>query len=144
MITDSGVGRSALGKNAPDRSHIGMRSRFMMAWKPCVDSMRHAITRPRFTRPNATRPIVAVAATTLPPVRAMPASGASGSRKSPCSTARVVPPSAWPRTIELRPIGATRTPCRNPARRSSTVAMVEKIAVKSSTSATMPGYMYSR
>ena len=31
-----------MGKNAPERSHIGSRKTLMMAWKPWVESIRQA------------------------------------------------------------------------------------------------------
>ena len=54
MTQASGVATPPDGKNAPDMSQIGIRMRFMIAWKPCVDSKRQAITRPRLVRPNPT------------------------------------------------------------------------------------------
>src|SRR5512143_4049529 len=40
-------GAPSTGKNAPERSHIGIRKRFMIAWNPWVDSSDHAIANPR-------------------------------------------------------------------------------------------------
>ena len=34
------------GNTAPESSHNGISSRFTMAWKPCVESNRQAITKP--------------------------------------------------------------------------------------------------
>ncbi len=51
----------------------------------------------------------------------------------------MAPPSACPRTMAERGAGAASTLCRKRALRSSTTANVEKIAVKSTTMAMMPG-----
>ena len=42
-----------MGKNAPESSHMGSRKTLMMAWKPCVESIRQAITKPRAVRATA-------------------------------------------------------------------------------------------
>ena len=71
-------------------------------------------------------------------------SGASTRKMQLGTHASVAPPKAWPITIVGREIGATNTLCRKPSRRSSTVEIVAKIAVKSSTSVMKPGYRYSK
>jgi len=50
-----------------------------------------------------------------------------------------VPPSNFPSTIASGATGATSTPWRKPSRRSSMTEMVEKTAVKSRMSTTVPG-----
>ena len=59
-------------------------------------------------------------------------------------TANVVLPKTLPRTIADRPTGATSTPCRKPAWRSSMIEIVAKIAVNKTISTIVPGNAYSR
>lgn len=40
------------GNSAPDSIHIGMRKRFMTAWKPCEESSTQAMQKPRPVRPT--------------------------------------------------------------------------------------------
>ena len=37
----------AMGNKEPETIHMGTSSRFMMAWNPAVDSIFHAMTKPR-------------------------------------------------------------------------------------------------
>ena len=43
MIAESQAGTPSAGKGAPDSSQSGIRKTVMMAWKPCVDSIRQAM-----------------------------------------------------------------------------------------------------
>ena len=132
-------GAPATGKTEPDSIQSGSSSMFMNAWKPCVDSVFHAIASPMLVIANAINPIIASDTTIAPRLRWIPASGAIARKIAPCINDSVVQPSAWPSTIVAREIGATSTPCRNPWRRSSTVDAVAKIAVNSSISTITPG-----
>ena len=88
------TGTPEAGKKAPDRSQMGIRIRFMIAWNPWVESIRHAITSPRLVRPKATRNITPAAARAETTVSEMPAAGARRSKRTPWSSAKVAPPSA--------------------------------------------------
>ena len=111
----------------------------MMAWNPWIDSIRQAMIKPRLVRAKDTKNMTTATDNTEVTVRAMPATGASIRKSTPCSMARVVPPSACPSTMLMRGTGATSTPCRNPALRSSMTAMVAKIAVNKRTKMMVPG-----
>ncbi len=77
-------------------------------------------------------------------LKCTPTTGARTRKRTPCKSAKVVPPSACPRTIDHLGTGATSTPCRNPSRRSWTIEIVAKIAVNKSTNTIMPAYKYSK
>ena len=56
-----------------------------------------------------------------------------------CTTASTIPPVSLPITSANREMGATKTPCRKPSRRSSIIEIVEKIAVNIKINTAMPG-----
>ena len=112
---------------------------FMIAGKTCVDSSGQATRKPRPvsakpTTNNAGNKRASTAASSGTPAR-----GAARQKSKACPTASVVPPSNFPSTIASGATGATKTPCRKPSRRSSMTEMVEKTAVKSRMSTTVPG-----
>jgi hypothetical protein len=141
---ESQPGAPERGKKAPERSHMGMRTRFMTAWKPWTESSTQAKAKPIAVIETASTARTAAAASPEATVRRMPASGASARKTIPCSQASVAPPNTLPATIENRETGATSTPWRNPSWRSSMREMVEKIAAKRMTSTMVPGKKYSR
>lgn len=52
MIQPSQAGAVAAGKREPDKSHMGIRKRFMTPWKPCVESRRQARQNPKPVKPS--------------------------------------------------------------------------------------------
>src|ERR1035437_5868658 len=67
------AGAPATGKTAPDSIQMGSKSMFMNAWKPCVDSVRHAIASPMLVIANAITAIIAADTTIASRLRRIPA-----------------------------------------------------------------------
>ena len=116
----------------------------MIAWKPWEESIGQATRKPRPVTPKEMTKVIAIRPTTVPAVRWIPLSGASRQKSMPWSQARLAPPRILPSTMLDRGAGETRTDCRKPSRRSSMMEIVEKIAVKSRISTSVPGKKYSR
>ena len=76
------------------------------------------------------------------PSKGSPTHGAARQKIAACMAAKVIPPRHLPSTMAARETGATRTPCKKPSRRSSMIDTVEKIAVNSRISTTVPGKKY--
>ena len=110
-----------------------------MEWNPWVDSIRQASRRPSAVSAKPIKPITNTEARAASSVSGTPASGVAMSRRTPCKSASVAPPRTCPSTMAERGTGAASTPCRKRAFLSSTTAKVEKMAVKSTTMAIMPG-----
>jgi len=73
----------AMGNSEPETIHMGSRSRFMMPWNPAVDSIRHAITKPRPVSAKLTRKIAAVSGRRSSNWMRTPASGAKARKIIP-------------------------------------------------------------
>ena len=131
------------GKRAPERNHIGMRNKFMMAWNPWVEFIRHAMQNPKAVSANETTPIITIASTHPASGGVMPSRGLRRTKISPCTKASAVPPRTLPSTIAIRGTAATSTDCKTPSRRSSITEIVEKIAVNSRIITIVPGKKYS-
>ena len=111
----------------------------MMAWKPCVDSIRQAIENPSDVKPSDASSISPVTCISFQAVNSTGNVNASSKNSQPCMTASIAPPATLPSTIDQRGSGATSTDCRNPSRRSSISEMVEKMAVNSRINTNVPG-----
>ena len=71
------------GKNAPESSQMGRRIRFMMAWKPCVESIRQAMTNPRFVRLKANKNMMPMPESTASTDSETPIAGAKSRNNIP-------------------------------------------------------------
>src|SRR5216684_7951911 len=71
------AGSPSAGKNAPDRSHSGIRIKFVIAGNACVESIRHAIVRPTLVSANDSKPITIRAIIAPANVVRIPATGAN-------------------------------------------------------------------
>ena len=137
--------RAVRGKNAPESSHMGMSTTFMMAWNPWTESSFQAKAKPSAvsaTARSASTPAAssADAARQLDPGERAPEPGRRPPAARPASR-RPAPCRPRQRTRET---GATSTPWRKPSWRSSITEMLEKMAAKSSTRTIVPGKKYWR
>src|SRR5262245_29794227 len=130
------------GKTAPERSHSGMRNRFMIAWKPWTESKRQARRTPRAVRPNPTSAMIPRAAAHPAGENGTPTRGPNRRKIVPWVIAMAVPPRTLPSTIDARGTGATRTPWRNPVWRSWMMEIVEKMEANSRIWTRVPGKRY--
>jgi len=117
-----------IGNSAPDTIHMGTRSRFIIAWKPEVVSIRQAITNPMPVSVNAMRKIAAITDGSSSTETETPASGANKRNRRPWIQARVAEPRIFPKTNAVRGAGETSIERRKPSRRSSMIDIVEKMA----------------
>src|SRR6202050_1461162 len=144
MIQRIKAGAPEGGNTAADKSHNGIKNRFMIAGDAWVESIRHASRNPRPVNANDSKNITTTNQITDATVKEIPTNGASNKNINPCTSASVVPPRIFPSTSANRPTGATSTACKNPSRRSSMIEMVESIAVNNSTNTIVPPKKYSR
>ena len=81
-----------MGKSAPDTIHMGTSSKFIIAWNPDVEFIRHAITKPRPVSVNEIRNTDAAIGISSAAVTRTPASGGTagfnsrGDSGSACNT----------------------------------------------------------
>src|ERR1035438_2151509 len=68
----------AMGNSEPETIHIGTSSRFIMAWNPEVESIFHAITKPKPVSVNDTRKIAPAARSTCSKPTCTPAQNLNG------------------------------------------------------------------
>src|ERR1700685_103606 len=144
MIQRINAGAPEGGKTAPDKSHNGIKNRFIIAWNPWGESIRKASRNPKPVNANDSKNITTTSQITDAMLKEIPTNGASNRNISPCMSASVVPPRIFPSTSANRPTGATSTACRNPSRRSSMIEIVENIAVNNSTRTIVPPKKYSK
>src|ERR1039457_4567938 len=97
----------AMGKSEPETIHMGTSSRFMMAWKPAVDSILQAITKPRPVRVKEIRNMAAATGMRSSGWMETPASGAKARKMRPWIQASVAEPRILPSTILVRGAGDT-------------------------------------
>ena len=78
-----------MGKSDPETIHMGTSSRFMIAWKPEVESICQAMMNPSPVSANATRKTAPAMAGSCQTLTRTPASGAKARKISPCTQASV-------------------------------------------------------
>src|SRR5437762_13794305 len=144
MIQRTQVDAPEGGKSAPESTHIGTSRRFMMEWKPWIESSCQAKTNPRLFRAKEIRKNTASRKVNCQKLKEILMTGARTRKTAACNEARVVPPSTLPKTRLSREMGATRTESRNPSPRSSMIEILEKIEEKRRIIITVPGKKYSR
>jgi hypothetical protein len=129
------------GKSAPDRKNIGIISKFITTWKPCIDFMVEASATPKEESPKASTAASGIIVSTVRRLSFTPTNGARIRRMRPWIMACVVPPRALPMATDERSMGATSTSLRKPNSRSQTIDIAPKMAVNRMAMPMMPGYM---
>ena len=138
-------GRPWIGKNAPDRSHIGIIRKFIIIWKPCMSLIFDANAIPRLTNDIDIKRMKTTDIKT-PAIELIltPSRSAMPRIMNACISPVVIPARTLPRTIENLLIGATSISFRNPNSLSQRTDIPENIDEKRSVIAIIPGARKSR
>ena len=70
------------GKTAPDKSHKGIRKRFIIEWNPWVDSILHAKTKPKLVNEKLIKSIIKNDNPIISKVKVIPTKGAAQRKES--------------------------------------------------------------
>jgi hypothetical protein len=128
-----------MGNIAPLKKNIGIITKLEITPKPSKEVMRAAIAIPRLVQTKAIRNINGKSNNRCIKGMFIFINGAKAKTNNPSINATVEPLKAFPRTIELRGIGATRISRRKPNSLSQIILMVDIIAAKIRFMAIIPG-----
>ena len=132
-------GRLSRGKTAPLKKNMGIIMKLDMTPNPSKEVIRAAITIPRLVQTNAIRNINGKSKESWATEIFIFISGANAMTNRPSINATVEPLKAFPMTIELRGMGATRISRRKPNSLSQMILMVDIMAAKMRFMAIIPG-----
>lgn len=132
-------GRLSIGNIAPLKKNIGIITKLEITPKPSKEVIRAAITIPRLVQTKAIRNINGKSKSRLNKGMFILIKGAKTRTKRPSIKATVEPLKAFPRTIELRGMGATRISRKKPNSLSQIILIVDIIAANIRFIAIIPG-----